>query len=110
MSKNLMYSEDFQWYDPAIYNAIMALDNKYPNAIPVFGGALGAYNHINSEHPDFNKFIRCLPEVVHSAKFYSWHEGIVGAVRRFCHLCLVDPNLVEVYIGVSLDEFCTALQ
>ena len=99
-------STDTTWYDPAVYNAIIALDAKYPNAIPVFGGALGAYEHINSEHPNIKAFVFCLPEVVHSAKFHKWHEGTVGAVRRFCHLCLVDPQLVELYIGMPLHEFC----
>ena len=99
-----MYSEDFQWYDPVVYNAITALDNKYPNAIPVFGGALGAYNCINSDTPDLKQFVSYLPSVIHSAKFHKWHEGTVGALRRFCHLCFVDPSLIEAYIGYSFDE------
>lgn len=97
------YSDDFIWCDQNIYNAITALDNKYPNAIPVFGGALSAYNYINSDNPNFDKFISCIPTVIQNAQFYNWHEGVVGAIRRFCRLCLVDPALVEVYIGMPLE-------
>ena len=100
---NPMYSSD-NWYDEGVYNAIMALNDKYSNAIPVFGGALGAYNSINCDKPDFSKFVSYFPDLIHSAKFYNWHEGALGAVRRFCHLCFVDPYLVEVYLGISLAE------
>lgn len=102
--KKSMYSTDTVWYDEYIYNAITALDDKYPNAIPVFGGALGAYNSVNTDKPDFAKFVSYIPDVVYSAKFYNWHEGTVGAIRRFCRLCLVDPALVELYLGISLAE------
>lgn len=95
-------SKDIQWYDKGVYNAINTLSTKYSNAIPVFGGALGAYEYINSDHPNFNAFMTCLPSVVKNAIFYKWHEGTVGAVRRFCRLCLVDPALVELYFGMSI--------
>lgn len=108
MNKKSIYSNDTQWYDPIIYNAITALDAKYPNAIPIFGGALGAYNCINSEHPDFKQFTSYLPSVISSAKFFKWHEGVVGALHTFCHLCLVDPHLVELYIGMTFNELCEA--
>lgn len=97
-------SDDFIWYDKNIYNAIATLDVKYPNAIPIFGGALGAYEYINSSTPDFDKFVVCMTSVIHNAKFYNWHEGVVGALHRFCRLCLVDPALVELYIGMRFEE------
>lgn len=104
MSTINQYSADFKWYDQGVYNAIMHLDKQYPNAIPVFGGALGAYEYVNSDTPALDKFMMCLPDVAKNAKFYNWHEGAVGALRRFCHLCLIDPDLVEMYLGTSLDE------
>lgn len=106
MNKNLLYSTDIIEHDPAIYNAITALDDKYPNAIAIFGGALRAYDYINCDEPSFEKFVAYLPTVAKNAKFYRWHEGTVGALRRFCHLCLVDPMLVELYLGMSLNELC----
>lgn len=98
MSK-AMYSDDIMWYDEGVYNAINDLADEHSNAIPVFGGALGAYNCINSDEPDFKGFINYLSTVAENAKFFEWHEGVIGALRRFCHLCLVDPALIEIYIG-----------
>lgn len=96
-----MYSDDFIWYDESVYNAITRLSAKYPNAIPVFGCALGAYNCVSS---DLEKFISYFPEVAKNADFYNWHEGVVGALRRFCHICYVDPALVELYMSMNLAE------
>lgn len=104
MNKQL-YSEDHTWYNEGVYNAITTLADKYDNAIPIFGGALGAYNYINCDTPDFERFVKCLSAVVHNAIFFKWHEGVVGALRRFCRLCLVDPALIECYMGLYLDEF-----
>lgn len=50
MSKTI-YSEEVIWYNEGVHRAITALADKYDNAIPVFGGALGAYNCINSNEP-----------------------------------------------------------
>lgn len=100
----MMYSNDIIWYDQSIHDAITDLADKYDNAIPVFGGALGAYNYINNDKPDLDSFVKCLNHVIHSAKFYNWHEGVAGALRRFCHLCYVDPMLIERYIGITFEE------
>ncbi len=102
---NPIYSEETKWYDEGVYNAIMELAEKHDNAIQIFGGALWAYNRINSEDPDFHNFALELATVAYNAKHYGWHEGILGALHRFCRLCLVDPSLVEVYIGVPLRKF-----
>lgn len=88
-----------------IKQIIEELDDKFDNAIPVFGGALWAYKSVASnDNINFKEFISYIPTVISNAKFYHWHEGAVGAVRRFCRLCLVDPALVECYIGMSLEE------
>lgn len=100
---NSMYSEDIKWYDQSVYNAIMALDSKYPNTIPVFGGALGAYNAL--EVGDYDRFEALMLDAVNDAKFYKWHESAIQVARRFCRLCYVDPMLIEVYIGLRLEEW-----
>ena len=84
-----------------IIHAIEALSTKHRHAIAIFGGAYHAVKHNN----DMDKFVDYLPHVVQSAKFYNWHEGVVGALRTFCHLCFVDPALVECYIGARFEEF-----
>lgn len=100
----LAYSEDFNWYDDSVFNAILDLADKHENAIPVFSGALSAYNCINATTPDFATFVDYLKEVAHNAIFYSWYEGALGALRRFCRLCHVDPMLVELYLGAPLER------
>ena len=81
---------------------LLTLNKKYNNAIAVFGGAYWAHQVIISGN--FNDFIPFLSTVITNARFYGWHESIPKALRRFCHLCLVDPKLVEVYLGMTFDQ------
>lgn len=85
-----------------VQKIIEELDNNYPNAIPVFGGALWAYEY--AEKGDIKSFVKYLPNVISEAKFRKWHEGIAGALRRFCRICLVDPMLIEAYLGIRFEE------
>lgn len=78
------------------------LSDKYDNAIPVFGGALWAYEY--AKVGDIKNFVKYLPNVVSEAKFRGWHEGIAGALKRFCHICLIDPMLVESYLNIRFEE------
>ena len=81
---------------------LLALNEKYDNAIAVFGGAYWAHQVVISGK--FDEFIPFLGTVIRHAKFYRWHESIPQALRRFCHLCLVDPTLVEAYLGMSFEQ------
>jgi len=87
-----------------IKHKIECLDNKYPNAIPVFGGALWVY-HDNDF--DSKRFIAGLHHIAENAEFFKWHEGVAGAIRRYCNICMVDPVVVEVVLGMKLEELCT---
>lgn len=80
----------------AINRAILALDEKHPNAIPIFGGAYFVR--------DLDGLIASLPHVVSSAKTLKWHESIADTLRTFCRLCYVDPMLVEAYIGIRFEK------
>lgn len=86
-----------------IKHNIECLDSKYPNAIPIFGGALWVYHDNNF---DSERFIAGLSHVAKSAKFFNWHEGITGAMRRYCNICMVDPAMVENVLGVKFEELC----
>ena len=103
---NKIYSEECNWFDKGVHRAICSLAEKYDNAIPIFGGALGACEHINCDNPDFEKFTKCLLNVIDDAKFYKWHDGVVGALKTFCHICLVDYTLVEAHIGMTFEQLC----
>jgi len=79
----------------ATMRAVEALDEKHPNAIPIFGGAIFVH--------DIEGIARSLPHVIHSAKFFKWHDTLANACRTFCHLCFTDPALVECYIGMKFE-------
>ena len=102
--KNYLYSTDIIWYDTSVKTAIEALDEEHPNAIPVFSSALSASKYTLCDYPDFDKFISFIDDVAHSAEFYDWHGGVLDAVRIFCRLCGVDVQLVEAYLGISLED------
>lgn len=80
----------------ATQKAIEALDEKYPNAIPIFGGALWVH--------DLKTLVASLPSVISGARFFKWHESPASACRTFCRLCFVDPMLVEAYIGMKFEN------
>jgi hypothetical protein len=80
----------------ATMRAVEALDEKYPNAIPIFGGAIWVKSIAD--------IIRMLPDVIHSAKFFKWHAGLADACRTFCSLCFVDHALVECYMGIKFEK------
>lgn len=74
---------------------IEKLDQKYGNAIPIFGGAI---------------WVKCiedipahLPHVVKTAQFFEWHDCVANACRTFCTLCGFDPALVEVLVGARFE-------
>ena len=77
---------------------IETLDEKYPNAIPIFGGAIW----INPT--DIGQIIKYLPTIIHNAKFWNWHGGLADACRQFCHCLFVDPTLVEACIGMKFEK------
>ena len=85
-----------------VKKVIEALDVKQPNAIPIFGGALWAYEY--AKKGDIKTFVTYLPHVISEAKLRGWHEGVAGALRRFCHICFVDPMLIEAYLGIRFEE------
>lgn len=78
------------------------LEVKHNGAIPIFGSALWAYEC--AKNNDIVGFVKYLPHVAGEAKFRNWHEGIAGALRRFCRICLIDPNLVEMYLNIKFEE------
>ena len=80
----------------ATQKAIESLAEKYSNAIPIFGGALWVH--------DLERLVASLPSVISGARFFGWHAGVIDACRTFCHLCFIDPMLVECYIGMKFEQ------
>lgn len=82
---------------------IVALANKYPNeeVRAIFGGAISDIENTNN----LEKFSTHLIYVARRAAFWKWHKGVADAMRVYCHLCYVDPYLIEAYCGTTFDEF-----
>ena len=99
---NKIYSsESIIWYDQSIKAAIEKLDELYPNAIPIFGGALSAAKYVHGDNVDMHKFCSMLADAIDNATFFGWHESSGVVARRFCHICYIDPALVEAYLGIK---------
>ena len=87
----------------ATMHYIEALDAKYPNAIPIFGGA------IFMEGADLKQIALYLPQIIRSAEFFRWHDTLANACRTFCHCLFIDPALMEVYLGETFEELVEGL-
>jgi len=80
------------------------LSKEYDNVPAIFGGALFAYENIKTRGFDVDYFVGWLDRVVRAAERYNWHEGVSGALERFCRLCLVDPRLIEAHLDIRFKE------
>lgn len=87
-----------------IKDNILALEDKHENAVAVMGGAYWAAQEVHCDHPNFEKFVEYLSNMIHDYKFFGWHEPIPQAMRTFCKLAMVDPMLVETYLGIKFEE------
>lgn len=86
-------------YQKALWCRIREL--PYPHAIAIFGGACLACK----ETCNLDKFITVyLNQVAINAAFFKFELGVTKALNMFCHLCLVDPMLIEAYLGIKFEE------
>ena len=87
-----------------VKDSIIALEAKHQNAVAVMGGAYWAAQEAHKDQPDFEAFISFMEGMVQHAKFFNWHESLPKACRTFCNLAMVDPMLVESYIGMKFED------
>ena len=87
-------------YKEHIYEQLL----KMENGVAVLGGAYHAYDCMNSENIDIHKFCEYLLSCVQPAIYFGFEGGIKNALNTFCHLCLVDPMLIEAYLGIRFEE------
>ena len=84
---------------------VQRMNDETHRASVVLGGATFAIQYVHGDTMDIDTFITvCLPHVVRNARFFGWPEGPVDALNRFCHICLVDPKLIEAYLGITFEE------
>ena len=94
-----MSNKNYGW-DAAADRRLRELSRTNERAIPTIGGAVFAASAIKAG--DLGAFCRYLLHVPSFVK--EWEGGIVGAMNDFCHICLVDPMLIEVYLGITFAE------
>ena len=75
----------------------------YP-VIPVFAGAYHAVNYVSGENINLHEFCTYLLGMIQFAIATKYPKGIQNALEKFCHLCLVDPGLIEAYLGIRFEE------
>ena len=92
-----------------MYSVLDLIDNMSEeygmHAVHVFIHAEPGYKCMQSG--DIATFVDHMFHCGHSAKFYRWHDGVAGAMRTFCNICLVDPGLIETYLGLRMEEVAT---
>lgn len=69
-----------------------------PNSIPVYGGLYHLYN--NGE-PSLDAIVAAILRAVDDAKFFEPTTPSNVVVRNACALLLIDPMLIQIYMGVS---------
>ena len=90
-----------------VWDALLKLQREYPHSFAVFSGAALAEDY--ARNGDLDKFSKSMLDCMINAVRFHWHESAADAARRFCHLCLVDPALMEVHLGTRLDILGTKI-
>lgn len=70
-----------------------------PRSIEIYGGA---YHLCANGNPSMEEVAHTLVSAIRSAKFFEPATETETIIRNFCHLLLIDPMLMEVYLGVRL--------
>ena len=73
-----------------------------PNDIFVYAGAY----HLAMQYEDavpFDVLTGAINGAIKNAKFFVPSVKPSAVARKFCHLLMVDPMLLEVYLGIRLE-------
>ena len=78
-------------FNEQTYQILHDMDKTNPDTFPMFGGAVYVAT--------IDDLVTYLPHVIS----YARHKGydIIDNIQTFCHICLIDPMLVQAYIGTT---------
>ena len=81
-------------FNESTYQILRDMSETRPDVIAMFGGAV----YVST----IDDLINCFPHIFH----YSQIKGydIIENMHTFCHICSIDPSLVEAYLGMSFEE------
>ena len=85
-----------------IIQELEKMDAEHSNDSAIFFGAIYDYQYIQNH--EYEKFSEKLLYVIRDAIFYRWHDTPANAAKTYCHLCGIDPALIEVFLGKRLDD------
>lgn len=96
-------------YDKGADGRLRELQDTYPDAIPVLGGAVFATTAVKAG--DMDAFVEYLLNAITASSHMvkNWQGGTVSICESFCHVCLVDPKLAEAYLGRSFADIAALL-
>ena len=91
---------------------IIELQERYPNehVIAIFGGAIYDAEKIDNGVFDFEEFAYHALTAARNACFYRWHGDVLNAIKTYCHICFVDPALLEAYLGTRLNVIANEIK
>lgn len=98
--------------DDIILNNLRAYSKRHDgvNAIPVMLPPCEVSVWLHSDNPDFEAFvIKGIGRMLQGAMLHDWEESLAKACRDYCHICMVDPMLVEAYLQMRFEEFCASV-
>lgn len=98
--------------EKSIENAIYELKKQYPNerVIPIFCGAIYIGELMDKNEFNLDTFAKSVIDVAQNACFWHWHTGCLSAMRTYCHLCYVDPMLLEAYLQERLETIAIRVE
>lgn len=93
---------------------IKEMREQYPNEQigAIFGPAWELYEtaeKLKNGTFDFNYLAYRVALVGEFAHFFGWHDGILNAMKTYCHMLLVDPALVEASLGLRFTIIADAI-
>lgn len=70
-------------------------------SIEIYGGA---YHLFHNGEPSLHEIANGIHTTILNAKFFEPQTEPAIIARNFCHLLLIDPMLMEVYLGIRFSE------
>ena len=98
-----------------IFSNAKAYDKRHmelygTTAIPVMLPPYDIDKMLHGNNPDFETFIvNGIGVMLRNAMVRNWEESLAKACRDYCHICMVDPMLVEAYLQMRFEEFCASV-
>ena len=81
-------------FNDATYQILCDMSKTQPDVIPMYGGAV----YVST----IDELISCLPHIISYSRIKDY--DIIDSINTFCHICLMDPMLVQAYIGTAFEE------